>query len=146
MQFFACCSTAFHKNNVRTAEKRMLQCNFCSATFRKPQCNFCFRLWRVLQGWGLDGWGFGLAADKDNNPRKNHSAKTSPTRRKPLTWEFVRKEKAAQRGSFGPDIPADIGPKTSVRPSKSWQRKQAVWHGHLARTSMKELRSKKTSG
>ena len=39
-------------------------------------------------------------------------------------WErvqkaFVRNENSAQRGSFGPDIPADFPPKTSVRPSKS---------------------------
>ena len=30
-------------------------------------------------------------------------------------------EKSAQRGSFRPDIPADIPPKTSVRRSKSWK-------------------------
>ena len=27
-------------------------------------------------------------------------------------------KKSARRGSFGPDIPADIRPRTSVRPSK----------------------------
>ena len=37
--------------------------------------------------------------------------------------EIVRDENSAQRGSFGPDIPADIPPKTSVRPSKSWKNK-----------------------
>ena len=47
VQFFACCNAAFGKNDFRTAEKRMLQCNFCSATFRKLQCNFCFHLWHV---------------------------------------------------------------------------------------------------
>ena len=31
-------------------------------------------------------------------------------------------KKSAQRGSFGPDIPVDIRPKTSVRPSKSWKK------------------------
>ena len=36
---------------------------------------------------------------------------------------FFRKENSAQRGSFWPDIPADIRPKTSVRPSKSWKNK-----------------------
>ena len=30
---FICCSTAFGKNDVRIAAKRMLQCNFCSAAF-----------------------------------------------------------------------------------------------------------------
>ena len=34
-----------------------------------------------------------------------------------------RNEKSAQRGSFWPDVPADIRPKTSVRPSKSWKNK-----------------------
>ena len=34
-----------------------------------------------------------------------------------------QEHKSAQRGSFGPDIPADVRPKTSVRPSKSWQNK-----------------------
>ena len=41
-QFFACCSAAFGQNGIRTAEKPMLQCNFCSAAFRKPQRNFRF--------------------------------------------------------------------------------------------------------
>ena len=36
---------------------------------------------------------------------------------------YFRNEKSAQRGSFGTDIPADIRPKTSVRPSKSWKNK-----------------------
>ena len=46
------------------------------------------------------------------------------------SWDFVfrewnfRNENSAQRGSFWPDIPADIRPKTSVRPSKSWKNKR----------------------
>ena len=56
LQFLACCSAAFDKNDFRTAEKRMLQCNFCSATFRKLQRNFCFRLWHVA-GVGFRGVG-----------------------------------------------------------------------------------------
>ena len=32
-------------------------------------------------------------------------------------------KKSAQRGSFRPDVPADIRPKTSVRPSKSGKNK-----------------------
>ena len=55
---------------------------------------------------------------------------------------FFRNENSAQRGSFGPDIPADIPPKTSVRPSKSWK-KQAFRNGHPTRTSIKKLRSAK---
>ena len=53
-----------------------------------------------------------------------------------------RNGNSAQRGSFWPDVPADIRPKTSVRPSKCWK-KQAVWDGQPARTSMKKLRSQK---
>ena len=56
-QFFACCSVAFGKNDFRPAEKRMLQCNFCSATFRKLQRNFRFRLWHIA-GVGFRGVGF----------------------------------------------------------------------------------------
>ena len=40
MQFFACCSAALGRNDVRTAEQRMLQCNFCSATFGKLHRDF----------------------------------------------------------------------------------------------------------
>ena len=54
----------------------------------------------------------------------------------------VRNENSAQRGSFGPDIPADVPPKTSVRPSKILEN-QAFRNGHPTRTSMKKLRSEK---
>ena len=57
VQFFACCSAAFGQNDIRIAEKPMLQYNFCSAAFRKLQRNFCFRLWRVA-GVGFRGVGF----------------------------------------------------------------------------------------
>ena len=50
LQSFACCSAAFGTNDFRTAEKRMSQCNFCSATFQKLQRNFHFRLWHVSEG------------------------------------------------------------------------------------------------
>ena len=40
-----------------------------------------------------------------------------------LEMLLIRNENSAQRGSFRPDIPADIPPKTSVRPSKSWKNK-----------------------
>ena len=53
-----------------------------------------------------------------------------------------RNENQPKDRSFWPDVPADIRPKTSVRPSKSWK-KQAFWHGHAARTSTKKLRSEK---
>ena len=49
---------------------------------------------------------------------------------------------APKGGSFGPDIPANVRSKTSVRPSTSLK-KQALWHGHPALTSMKKLRSEK---
>ena len=38
-------------------------------------------------------------------------------------WPSTQERKSAQRGSFGPDIPTDIRPKTSVRPSKPWKNK-----------------------
>ena len=57
VQFFVCCSAAFGANDVRTAEKRMLQCSFCSAALRKLQRNFRFRLWHVA-GVGFRGVGF----------------------------------------------------------------------------------------
>ena len=57
VQFFACCSATFGQNDIRTAEKRMLQCNFCSAAFRKLQRNFRFRWWYAA-GVGFRGVGF----------------------------------------------------------------------------------------
>ena len=57
---FSCCSAAFGKKDVCTAEKRMLQCNFSSATFRNLQRNFSLCLWHVA-GVGFEGWGLGLA-------------------------------------------------------------------------------------
>ena len=42
LQFFACCSAAFGKNDVRIADWRVLQGN-CSATFWELQRNFRFR-------------------------------------------------------------------------------------------------------
>ena len=62
VQFIACCSAAFGKNNVRTAEKPMLQCNFCSAAVRKLHCNFRFRWWHVA-GVGFRGLGFRTCAE-----------------------------------------------------------------------------------
>ena len=53
-----------------------------------------------------------------------------------------RGQNSAERGSFWPDIPAELRPKTSVRPSKS-RTKEAFWHRHPARTSTKKLRSEK---
>ena len=64
----------------------------------------------------------------------------------PLKIVFVRSQNAGTKNQpkeeLGPDIPVDIRPKTSVRPSNSWK-KQAFWHGHPARTSMKKLQSEK---
>ena len=57
VQFFVCCSAAFGTNDARTAEKRMLQCSFCSAAFQKLQRNFRFRLCHVA-GVGFRGVGF----------------------------------------------------------------------------------------
>ena len=49
LQVFACCTAASGQNGIRTAEKPMLQCNFCSAAFRKLQRNFRFRMWHVSE-------------------------------------------------------------------------------------------------
>ena len=76
VQFFVCCSAAFGQNDFRTAEKRMLQCNLCSAAFRKPQRNFRFRLWHVA-GVGFRGWGLGLPEPTPFNPRYNPPFLTS---------------------------------------------------------------------
>ena len=70
LQFFACCSAALGQNDIRSAEKPMLQCNFCSAAFRKLQRNFHFRLWHVAGV--LEGWGLGLA---DKGTYKEHCRK-----------------------------------------------------------------------
>ena len=58
VQFFACCSAAFGKKDVRTAEKRMLRCNFWSAAFRNCSAISVFAC-GMLRGWGLEGWGLG---------------------------------------------------------------------------------------
>ena len=39
-----------------------------------------------------------------------------------------QERKSAQRGSFGPDVPADVPPKTSVSRSKSWKNKHCGTH------------------
>ena len=45
VQFFICCSAAFGRNDFHAAEKRMLQCNFCSAALRKLR----FPPWRACE-------------------------------------------------------------------------------------------------
>ena len=70
---------------------------------------------------------------------------TSPRQRfLALTVHTVRifrfldlKQKSAQRGSFRLDVPADIQPKTSVRPSRSWKR-QTFRCADAAQTSTKK--------
>ena len=86
---------------------------------------------------------------RDENVSKRKQMRADADNRKEtLTPPFLAAsyEKSAQRRSFGPDIHADIRQKTSVRPSKSWKKKQASWHGHPARTSMKKAVRKKKSG
>ena len=54
VQLFVCPSAAFGANDVQIAEKRMLQCNFCSATFRKLNCSATSVFaCGMLQGLGL---------------------------------------------------------------------------------------------
>ena len=62
LQFSACCSAAFGKNDLRTAEKCMLQSNLCSATFRKTAAQLPFSLVACCRRGVLEGWGLGLAA------------------------------------------------------------------------------------
>ena len=53
----------FGKNDVRIAEKQMLQRNFCNATSENCSTTSVFAC-GVLQGWGLTlvkGWGLGIA-------------------------------------------------------------------------------------
>ena len=53
MRFVARCSAT--RGDICTAEKGMLQCNFCSANVRKLQRNFCFCLWHAA-GRGVGDW------------------------------------------------------------------------------------------
>ena len=55
--FSLAASPAFGKNDFRSAEKQMLQCSFCSATFRNCSATSVFRLWHVA-GVGFGGVGF----------------------------------------------------------------------------------------
>ena len=61
-------------------------------------------------------------------------------------------ESAHRGGSSGPDIPADIRPKTSVSPPNPGKKTSilawtscadVLWHGHPAQTSMHKFRSEK---
>ena len=61
VQFLVCCCAAFGKNDVLIAEKRVLQCIFCSATFRKNSAQLLLFVCGMLQAWGLEGWGLRLA-------------------------------------------------------------------------------------
>ena len=65
------------------------------------------------------------------NPAKKRTA-VPPTRHK------IRNEKSAERGSLRPDVPADIRPKTAVRPSK-FLKKQAFGHRHATRRPRKNF-------
>ena len=60
LQFFTCCSAAFGKNDIRTAEKRMLQCNFTAAQHSENCSTDSVFACGMLQGWGLEGWGMDL--------------------------------------------------------------------------------------
>ena len=51
-------------------KSKLLQCNFCSASFRKLECNFVFA-GGMLQWWGLEGWGFGLVHQSSSRDQKN---------------------------------------------------------------------------
>ena len=82
VQFFGRCSAAFGRNDFRTAEKWMSQCNFCSATFRRLQHNFCFRLWNVA------GVGFGEVGFKTYGIVVARAAMRYPRNASPLKCSF----------------------------------------------------------
>ena len=102
MQFFVCCSAAFGQNDVGTAEKRMLQRNFCNAAFRKLQRNFRFAC-GMLQEWGLEGWGLGLLEELSwKTPRTSQSPMepintTDPKYRPPKQAKFFFGKKPSTR-------------------------------------------------
>ena len=96
------------KNDVRTAEKRMLQCNFCSATFRKLQRNFCLCLWDVA-GVGFRGVGLGSC-------RAGMAWKTAKSRK----WKKKWKSKWKTAPSW-----------TGAKMAKEWRKKwifEGVFH------------------
>ena len=107
VQFFVCCSAAFGQNDVGTAEKRMLQCKFCSAAFRKLQRKFRFSLspkaghnkagrsdFEISDSNPIRGkrgkCGRPLSPYKNKNLKTPHRAKTRKT----------RKMRTRKRGTF----------------------------------------------
>ena len=90
VQFFACCTAAFGQNDIRTAEKQMLQCNFCSASSAAQHSENCSATsvfaCDMLQGWGLEGWGLGLA----DPSLCGNSGDLTPSTRKSLAIAIVR--------------------------------------------------------
>ena len=60
-------------DDVRIAEKRMLQCNSCSEQLSENCSATSVFACAMLQGWGLEGWGLGLA---DNLRRAKHAVWT----------------------------------------------------------------------
>ena len=86
-------------------------------------CGLLFFLYRDrVDGIGCGGGQAVLKQKPDSNPVKVRFKSGPQPQSRSLEIKF-RKENSAQRGSFWPDIPADIRPKTSVRPSKSWKNK-----------------------
>ena len=65
VRFLVCRSAASGPNDFRTAEKPMLQCSLVSAAQHSENCSATSVFaCGVLQGWGLEGWGLGLAENK----------------------------------------------------------------------------------
>ena len=61
VQFFVCCSAAFGPNEFRTAEKPMLQGSFSAAQHSENCSATSVFACGMLQRWGFEGWGLGLA-------------------------------------------------------------------------------------
>ena len=85
--FFQCCTAvcrllqlSFGKNDVCIAKKRMLQRNFLQRNFPKIAVQLPFSLnCGMLQGWGSEGWGLGLA-DSNTELSELHGPHRIPER------------------------------------------------------------------
>ena len=105
---------------VLRLEKPMLQCNFCSAAFRKLQRTSVFAC-GMLQGWGLEGWG--IPSDTKSLLTKNYS-------------EIILFGKITNlyRPQIGP--PARNGRKMDFGPTGKKGKKDGRKIGKLAKKSM----------
>ena len=100
-----CCSAAFGKNDVHTAEKRMLQCSAVSAAQLSENCSATsvFRLWHVVEKAPASYSAVsGPSGPKPQKSQKNKKESPGPSGpRVPKSPKRARKEsKPSQKGSF----------------------------------------------